>query len=89
MCRASTSPTPSSRGSKAPRTRRTKASSICIDLIQEIREIDGVSGVHVMAYRQEEYVSEIVHQSGVLRGRTPWRRDFQPSMQAVETIGAS
>ncbi len=62
---------------------------ICIDLIQEIREIAGVSGVHVMAYRQEEYVSEIVHQSGVLRGRTPWRRDFQPSMQAVETIGAS
>ena len=42
-----------------------------------------------MAYRQEEYVSEIVHESGVLRGRTPWRRDFQPSMQAVETIGAS
>ena len=36
---------------------------ICIDLIQEIREIAGVSGVHVMAYRQEEYVSEIVHQS--------------------------
>jgi hypothetical protein len=49
----------------------------------------GVSGVHVMAYRQEEYVSEIVHESGVLRGRTPWRRDFMPSTQAVESLGAA
>ena len=38
-----------------------------------------MSGVHVMAYRQEEYVSEIVDQSGVL-GPQPWRRDCQPSM---------
>ena len=49
---------------------------------------EGVAGVHVMAYRQEEYVSEIVHESGVLKGRTPWRRDFVPKMQAVESLGA-
>ena len=45
---------------------------ICIELIQEIREIEGVSGVHIMAYRQEEAVAEIVDASGVLEGRVPW-----------------
>jgi len=42
---------------------------ICIELIQQIREIAGVSGVHVMAYRREETVSEIIAESGVLEGR--------------------
>ncbi len=45
---------------------------LCIKLIQQIREIAGVSGVHVMAYRQEETVAEIIHASGVLEGRIPW-----------------
>ena len=45
---------------------------VCIDLIQEIREIKGISGIHVMAYRQEETVAEIIQKSGVLNGRVPW-----------------
>jgi methylenetetrahydrofolate reductase (NADPH) len=45
---------------------------ICIDLIQEVREIRGVSGVHIMAYRQEDSVPEIVERSGVLGDRVPW-----------------
>jgi methylenetetrahydrofolate reductase (NADPH) len=45
---------------------------LCIDLIQEIREIKGVSGVHIMAYRQEDTVPEIVERSGILGGRVPW-----------------
>lgn len=45
---------------------------ICIDLIQEIREIKGVAGVHIMAYRQEDTVPEIVERSGVLGDRVPW-----------------
>ena len=45
---------------------------ICVELIQRIREIEGVSGVHIMAYRQESAVAEIVQQSGVLAGRVPW-----------------
>jgi 5,10-methylenetetrahydrofolate reductase len=44
---------------------------LCIDLIQEIREIEGVSGVHVMAYRQEEFVSEIITDSGIMKNRQP------------------
>jgi methylenetetrahydrofolate reductase (NADPH) len=45
---------------------------LCIELIQEIRTIKGVHGVHVMAYRQEHSVAEIIDRSGVLNGRKPW-----------------
>ena len=45
---------------------------LCIDLIQEIRTIKGVHGVHLMAYRQEEAVADIIARSGVLNGRVPW-----------------
>jgi methylenetetrahydrofolate reductase (NADPH) len=45
---------------------------LCIDLIQEIRTIRGVHGVHVMAFRQEHTVAEIIERSGVLNGRVPW-----------------
>jgi methylenetetrahydrofolate reductase (NADPH) len=45
---------------------------LCVDVIQEVREIKGVSGVHVMAYRQEQTVAEIITRSGVLAGRVPW-----------------
>jgi methylenetetrahydrofolate reductase (NADPH) len=48
---------------------------VCIDLIREIRSIKGVAGVHVMAYRQEESVAEVITESGVLAGRTPWHPD--------------
>ena len=46
---------------------------ICVELIQEMREIAGIHGVHVMAYRQEEAVAEIIDRSGVLKGRKPWQ----------------
>ncbi len=45
---------------------------VCIDLIQEIRSIRGVSGVHLMAYRQEDSVAEIIDRSRALGGRVPW-----------------
>lgn len=38
---------------------------ICVELIQQIREIPGVAGVHVMAARQERHVADIVRKSGV------------------------
>jgi methylenetetrahydrofolate reductase (NADPH) len=57
--------------------------NICIELIQQIHEIPGISGVHVMAYRQEESVAEIVDRSCVLQGRAPWYpgRDTSPASQ--------
>jgi len=51
---------------------RAEGLSLCVDLIQEIHEIPGVHGVHIMAYRQEQNVPAIVQRSGVLDGRTPW-----------------
>ena len=47
--------------------------NICIDMIHRIREVEGVRGIHIMAYRQERRVAEIVECSGVLGGRRPWR----------------
>ena len=47
---------------------------LCIEIIQQVMEIPGVSGIHVMAYRQEELVADIIHQSGALRGRQPWKK---------------
>ena len=47
--------------------------NICIDMIRRVREIEGVHGIHIMAYRQEQRVAEIVVRSGVLGGRRPWR----------------
>jgi methylenetetrahydrofolate reductase (NADPH) len=46
--------------------------AICVDMMQEIKEIEGVSGIHVMAYRQEKWVGTVVKKSGVLAGRKPW-----------------
>jgi len=46
--------------------------NLCIDLIHQLKEIPGVAGVHVMAYRQEESVAEVIERSGVLDGRRPW-----------------
>jgi methylenetetrahydrofolate reductase (NADPH) len=45
---------------------------LCTEIIQEIRTLRGVHGVHLMAYRQEETVAEIIQRSGVLNGRVPW-----------------
>jgi 5,10-methylenetetrahydrofolate reductase len=67
---------------------RAEGKRICIEMIQALREEPGVAGVHVMAYRQSQYVAEIVGESGVLRGRAPWRRDFVAKMQPVESLEA-
>ena len=46
---------------------------LCVDLIEQMREIEGVSGVHIMAYRMEDRIGEIVSRSNALDGREPWR----------------
>jgi len=49
---------------------KQEGKKLCIDMIQRVREIAGVAGVHIMAYRQEEMVADIVAESGLLEGRT-------------------
>jgi len=46
--------------------KRAEGKKICIEIIQQVREIEGVAGVHVMAYRQEELVAEIIEEAGLL-----------------------
>lgn len=62
---------------------KAEGKKLCIDIINEVKEIEGVAGVHVMAYRQEELVAEIVHESGVLKGRQPWKRELRPDDAVV------
>jgi methylenetetrahydrofolate reductase (NADPH) len=51
---------------------KAEGQKICVELMQECKEIEGISGVHVMAYRQEQFVAEMVKESGVLDGREAW-----------------
>jgi 5,10-methylenetetrahydrofolate reductase len=62
---------------------KKEGKQLCIDIINEVKEIPGVAGIHVMAYRQEEYVAEIVDESGVLKGRQPWQREIRRDDQIV------
>ena len=45
---------------------RQEGMKICIELIQQVREIEGVAGVHVMAIEWEEAVRPIVEGAGLL-----------------------
>ena len=58
---------------KGAENQKEEGVSICIDLIRELKQIEGVSGIHIMAYRQENRVAEIVERSDVLAGRELWR----------------
>ena len=51
---------------------KAEGQKICVELMQQLKEIDGVAGVHVMAFRQESFVKEMVLKSGVLGDRKPW-----------------
>jgi methylenetetrahydrofolate reductase (NADPH) len=52
---------------KTPKEKKIEEGKrICVEIIQQIREIEGVAGVHLMAYRQEELVVEIVKEAGLL-----------------------
>ncbi|WP_427966557.1 methylenetetrahydrofolate reductase [Altererythrobacter sp.] len=51
---------------------REEGRTIAVELMQQLAEIEGISGIHLMAYRQEQFVGEIVTRSGVLGDRKPW-----------------
>ena len=68
---------------KAPSSKKQQVGKeICVEIIQQVREIKGVAGVHVMAYRQEELVAEIIEEAGLLpRPRQPKAPDRDPFRQ--------
>ena len=65
---------------------RTEGKRICIEMVQQIEEIPGVSGVHIMAYRQEHLVPEILGESGLLPrpNLESIERAYVPDVDAVE-----
>jgi methylenetetrahydrofolate reductase (NADPH) len=49
---------------KTPKPRwQEEGMQICVEIIEQVRAIGGVAGVHVMAYRQEEVVAEIIRRA--------------------------
>ena len=50
---------------------------ICLEIIAQIREIEGVHGVHVMAYHNEALATEIIAEAGLLP---------RPALRATEAV---
>lgn len=51
---------------------KAEGRAIAVEMMQQLAEIEDISGIHLMAYKQEEWVGEIVTRSGVLGTRKPW-----------------
>lgn len=51
---------------KGASNQAVEGKNLCVEIIRQVREIPGVRGVHVMAYRQEELVAEIIQDAGLL-----------------------
>jgi methylenetetrahydrofolate reductase (NADPH) len=68
---------------KTPKEKkRAEGKRICVEIIQQVREIEGVAGVHVMAFRQEKMVAEIIEEAGLLpRPRQVAASDVDPLRQ--------
>ncbi|NIR15406.1 MAG: methylenetetrahydrofolate reductase, partial [Desulfobacterales bacterium] len=45
---------------------REEGIQICVETIQQLKEMPGVKGVHIMAIEWEEVVGEIVEKAGLL-----------------------
>jgi len=50
----------------AAKEQRQEGIRIAVDTIQALKEIKGVSGIHIMAIEWEEAVPEIVEKAGLL-----------------------
>lgn len=48
---------------------RAESIRICVELLQELEDIPGVAGAHLMAPRQEEAIAEVIDASGLLARR--------------------
>ncbi len=61
--------------------------SICVDIINQVKEIKGVAGVHVMAIGWEDAVAEIVESAGLLpRPTFAEEKEVKEPAAAPETI---
>jgi len=51
--------------------KKAEGINICLEVIERVRQIEGVSGVHIMAVEWEEIVPEITERAGLLPRPTP------------------
>jgi len=65
---------------KGAKDKRQEGINICVDIINQVKEIKGVAGVHVMAIEWEEAVAEICESAGLLP---------RPTFDDVETAAES
>jgi len=55
------------RMTRAPKEQAKKVGiDLCVDIIKQVRQIEGVAGVHIMAIEWEEAVAEICDRAGLL-----------------------
>ncbi|HEC01656.1 MAG TPA: hypothetical protein ENI91_08175, partial [Sphingomonadales bacterium] len=45
---------------------RQEGKRICMETLNQIRQIEGISGVHLMSYRKERLLAEIISESGLV-----------------------
>jgi methylenetetrahydrofolate reductase (NADPH) len=61
---------------QASRNQAAEGVKIAVELIEQVREVPGVSGVHVQAIEWEQRIPEIVEKAGLLpRPVVPWKED--------------
>ncbi len=60
--------------------RKAEGRKICVEIIEQCKEIEGVSGVHIMAYRMEEMVAQIVEEAGLMP------RPFRPAAPSYTDV---
>jgi methylenetetrahydrofolate reductase (NADPH) len=51
----------------APKERQAEEGlQICLELVEQVRGISGVSGIHLMSIRQEQAILRLVREAGLL-----------------------
>ncbi len=65
---------------KGAKDKKQEGINICVDIINQVKEIKGVAGVHVMAIEWEEAVAEICESAGLLP---------RPTFDDVETAAVT
>ncbi|NOX81167.1 MAG: acetyl-CoA decarbonylase/synthase complex subunit delta [Deltaproteobacteria bacterium] len=72
---------------KGAEDKQKEGINICVDIINQVKEIKGVAGVHVMAIGWEDAVAEIVESAGLLpRPTFAEEKEVKEPVAAPETI---
>ena len=78
---------------KGAKNQKQEGINICVDIINQVKEIPGVAGVHVMAIEWEEAVGEICEKAGLLPRPTfaddaatvqPAKESAAPAAETIE-----